>query len=111
MSVDAAVNEILQSIVPGDAPLLASLAQMHVDSQQKSGLDDRTYLLVRFAALVALDAPASSYLVNLSVADAVGISADDVRGVLIALGPVVGSARAMSGAEKALQAIAAAQRG
>jgi hypothetical protein len=45
------------------------------------------------------------------VADAVGISADDVRGVLIALGPVVGSARAMSGAEKAMQAITAAQRG
>ena len=111
MSVDAAVAEILKSIVPGESPLVESLARMQVDTQAQSGLDDRTYLLVRLAALVALDASSTSYLITLSVADAVGLTADDVRGVLIALGPVVGSARAMSGAEKALQAIAAARQG
>ena len=111
MSVDAAVTEILQSIAPGESPLVESLAKMQVDTQERSGLDDRTYLLVRIAALVAMDASATSYLITLSVADAVGITADDVRGVLIALGPVVGSARAMSGAEKAMQAITTAQRG
>jgi hypothetical protein len=110
MSVDAAVREILQSIVPDESPLVESLAQMHVDTQERSGLDDRTYLLVRIAALVAIDASAASYLVNLAVADEVGITADDVRGVLIALGPLVGSARVMSGAEKAMQAIVTARQ-
>ena len=90
MSVDAAVKEILQSIVPGEAPLVESLVRMQVDTQEQSGLDDRTYLLVRIAALVASDASAASYLVNLAAAERVGITADDVRGVLIALGPVVG---------------------
>jgi 4-carboxymuconolactone decarboxylase len=110
MSVDAAVREILQSIVPDESPLVENLARMHVDTQERSGLDDRTYLLVRIAALVAVDASVASYLVNLTVADEVGITAEDVRGVLIALGPLVGSARVMSGAEKAMQAIAEARR-
>jgi 4-carboxymuconolactone decarboxylase len=110
MSVDAAIKEVLQSIVPGESPVVESVARMHAGTQEQSGLDDRTYVLVRIAALVAIDASAASYLVNLTIADDVGITADDVRGVLIALGPVVGSARVLSGAEKALKAIATAQQ-
>ena len=110
MSVDAAVTKILESIVPGEVPLVESLVRMHLDTQEQSGLDDRTYLLVRIAALVATDASAASYLVNLTVADEVGVTAEDVRGVLIALGPLVGSARVLSGAEKAVKAIAAARQ-
>jgi 4-carboxymuconolactone decarboxylase len=110
MSVDAAVTELLQSIVPGDAPLMESLARMHAGTQEQSGLDDRTYLLVRIAALVATDASAASYVVSLTVADDIGVTADDVRGVLIALGPLVGSARVLSGADKALKAIATARQ-
>jgi 4-carboxymuconolactone decarboxylase len=110
MSVDAAIKEILHSIAPGEAPVVESLIRMQVNNQEQSGLDDRTYLLVRIAALVALDASAASYLVNLTVADDVGVTADDVRGVLVALGPVVGSARVLSGADKALKAIASARQ-
>jgi hypothetical protein len=110
MSVDTEVTKLLQSVVPGDTPLLESLVRLHADVQGQSGLDDRTYLLVRMAALVAVDAPATSYLANLTVADQVGVSVEDVRGVLIALGPLLGSARVLSGAEKALTAIAAARQ-
>ena len=109
MTVDAAVTKALESIVPGEAPLVDSLMRMHADVQEQSGLDDRTYLLVRIAALVAIDASTASYLVNLTVADEVGITADDVRGVLIALAPLVGSARVLSGADKALKAVATAR--
>jgi 4-carboxymuconolactone decarboxylase len=110
MSVDAAIKEVLQSIVPGESPVVESIARMHAQNQEQSGLDDRTYVLVRIAALVAIDASVASYLVNLTIAEDVGITADDVRGVLIALGPVVGSARVLSGADKALKAIATAQQ-
>jgi 4-carboxymuconolactone decarboxylase len=110
MSVDTAVTEFLQSIVPGDAPLVESLVRMHAGTQEQSGLDDRTYVLVRIAALVATDASAASYVVNLTVADDIGVTADDVRSVLIALGPLVGSARVLSGADKALKAIATARQ-
>lgn len=110
MSVDTAVTKVLQSIIPGEAPLVESLVRMNADVQAQSGLDDRTYLLVRIAALVATDASAASYLVNLSIADDAGVTADDVRGVLIALAPMVGSPRVLSGAEKALNAIVTAQQ-
>jgi len=110
MSVDAAIKEVLQSIVPGASPVVESIARMHAENQEQSGLDDRTFVLVRIAALVAIDASAASYLINLTIADDVGITADDVRGVLIALGPVVGSARVLSGADKALKAIATARQ-
>jgi hypothetical protein len=66
--------------------------------------------MVRFAALVAADASPASYLVTLTVADEVGVTADDLRGVLIALGPLVGSARVLAGADNALKAIAAARQ-
>ena len=39
-------------------------------------------MLVRIAALVAVDAPPSSYLLNLAAANEVGIDADQVRGCL-----------------------------
>ena len=89
---------------------MESIARMHAETQEQSGLDDRTYVLVRIAALVAIDASVASYLVNLTIAEDVGITADDVRGVLIALGPVVGSARVLSAADKALKAIATARQ-
>jgi 4-carboxymuconolactone decarboxylase len=110
MSVDAAATKLLQEFVPGEAPLVESLVRLHINTQEQSGLDDRTYLLVRFAALVAADASVASYLVNLAVADDIGVTADDIRGVLIALGPLVGTARVVSGAEKSTQAIAAARQ-
>ena len=110
MSVDAEVTKLLKSAIPGDTPVLESLVRLHADVQAQSGLDDRMYLMVRIAALVAIDASATSYLANLTMADEVGITADDVRGVLIALGPLLGSARVLAGAEKALAAIAAARQ-
>jgi 4-carboxymuconolactone decarboxylase len=110
VSVDAAIKDVLQSIVPGESPVVESVARMQAETQQQSGLDDRTYLLVRIAALIAIDASVASYVVNLTIADDVGVTADDVRGVLIALGPVVGSARVLSGADNVLKAMATAQQ-
>jgi 4-carboxymuconolactone decarboxylase len=110
VSVDAAIKDVLQSIVPGESPVVESVARMQAETQQQSGLDDRTYVLVRIAALIAIDASVASYVVNLTIADDVGVTADDVRGVLIALGPVVGGARVLSGADNALKAMATAQQ-
>jgi alkylhydroperoxidase/carboxymuconolactone decarboxylase family protein YurZ len=109
MSVDKLTAEMMQSLA-GDDPIMDTLVRMNLDLQQRSGLDDRTYLLVRLAALVALDAPAASYLVNFAAADEVGITLDDVRGVLIALSPVVGTARTVAATEHATRAINESQR-
>jgi alkylhydroperoxidase/carboxymuconolactone decarboxylase family protein YurZ len=76
-----------------DTPILDLLGKMTADSLAASTLDLETLALVRIAALVAVDAPAVSYLLNLEAAAEVGIDGDRVRGVLAAIAPIVGTAR------------------
>ena len=73
-----------------DTPVLDLLASMTADSIEASTLDAGTLLLVRVAALVAVGAPPVSYALNLEVGANVGLDADDIRGVLTAIAPIVG---------------------
>ena len=62
-------------------------------------------MLVRIAALAAVDAPAVSYLLNLGAASEVGVDAEQVRGVLAAIAPIVGTARIASATGKIADAL------
>ena len=86
-------------------PVLDLLAEMTAASVAASGLDPQTLALVRVAALVAVDAPAVSYLLNLGVAAELGIDGEQVRGVLAAIAPIVGSARVASATGKIVDAL------
>ncbi len=88
-----------------DTPVLDLLAGMNADSLEASSLDPRTLMLVRIAALVAIDAPPVSYLLNLKVAGAADVSAEDVQGVLAAVAPLVGSPRVVASASKMVRAL------
>jgi 4-carboxymuconolactone decarboxylase len=76
-----------------DTPVLDLLGKMTADSLEASSLDERATMLVRIAALVAVDAPPVSYLLNLGVAAESGIDEEQIRGVLTAVAPIVGSTR------------------
>jgi 4-carboxymuconolactone decarboxylase len=76
-----------------DKPVLDLLARMTADSVEVSSLDAQTLMLVRIAALVSVDAPPASYLMNLGMAAEVDIDGEQVRGVLAAVAPIVGTAR------------------
>jgi alkylhydroperoxidase/carboxymuconolactone decarboxylase family protein YurZ len=89
-------EQVLADLAEGEGPILETLAKMQGNTLERSGLDERTYLLVRLASLVAMEAPPASFLLDLAIADEVGIGLDEVRGVLIAVAPVVGSARVVS---------------
>jgi 4-carboxymuconolactone decarboxylase len=92
---------------PADqTPVLDLLAEMTAASVAASSLDAETLALVRVAALVAMDAPAVSYLLNLGAAAELGIDGDQVRGVLAAVAPIVGTARVASATGKIVDAIA-----
>jgi hypothetical protein len=65
-------------------------------------------MLVRIAALVAVDAPPVSYLMNLGVAGDLDIDPDQVRGVLAAVAPIVGTARVAAATGKIVKALAVA---
>jgi alkylhydroperoxidase/carboxymuconolactone decarboxylase family protein YurZ len=89
-----------------DTPVLDLLADMTAASLAASSLDPQTLALVRVAALVALDAPPVSYILNLEAAADLGIDGDQVRGVLAAIAPIVGTARVASATGKIVQALA-----
>ncbi len=88
-----------------ETPVLDLLASMTADSVAASSLDVQTLALVRIAALAAVDAPPVSYLLNLAAASEVGIDPEEVRGVLIAIAPIVGTARVASATGKIVDAL------
>ena len=85
-------------LADGQAGVLEALAQMELGSLERSTLDEETYLLVRLAALVATDADPVAYRVPLG--GQLAVPADKVLATLIAVAPVVGSARVLSAASK-----------
>jgi hypothetical protein len=89
-----------------ETPVLNLLASMTEDSMSASSLDDETFMLVRLAALVAVDAPSVSYLLNLAVAGELNIDADRIRGVLAAVAPIVGTPRVAAATGKIVEALA-----
>ena len=86
-------------------PVLDALVQMNEGIPERSGLDDQTFMLVRIAALASSGAPPESYLLNLGVAADLGLSVEQVQGVLIAIAPVVGGARVAGAANSMAQAL------
>jgi hypothetical protein len=79
-----------------DQPVLDLLARMTADSVEVSSLDPQSLMLVRIAALISVDAPPASYLLNLGVGSDVDIDGEQVRGILAAVAPIVGTARVAS---------------
>ncbi len=75
-----------------NTPVLDTLLQMNEGVLERSGLDGETFMLVRIAALAATGAPPASYLVNLKMAEELGVDPEQVQGVLVAVAPVIGGA-------------------
>src|SRR5579875_3547948 len=94
----------LSGISRGDTPVLEQLLAMNLDSLGRSGLDEKTYFLIRLAALVAMDAAPVSYMINLGMAADAGVTLEEAQGALVAISPLVGSARVASAAGKLLRA-------
>ena len=84
------------SMQTSDTPLLDLITAMTVASLDASTLDAQALMLVRIAALVAVDAPPASYLLNLGAASEVGVDEEQVKGVLAAIAPIVGAPRVVA---------------
>ena len=74
-------------------------------SIERCNLDAREMMLARIAALAAVDAPPASYLLNAGAASDVGITLDDVQGILVAVTPIVGTPRVMAAAGNITRAL------
>jgi alkylhydroperoxidase/carboxymuconolactone decarboxylase family protein YurZ len=74
-------------------------------NREGSGLDARTFALVKIAALVALDAPPASYAWQVGNALAEGVKPDEIVGVLRAVAPQVGGPRVIAAAPEIMLAL------
>ena len=88
-----------------DTPVLDTLADITAASVEHNSLVPRELMLARIAALIAVDAPPASYLANAGAAEDTGVTADDLQGVMIAVAPVVGTARVVSAGGNILRAL------
>ena len=88
-----------------ETPVLDTLADMNTVSIQHNSLAPREAMLARIAALIAVDAPPASYLANEAVASDMGLTAADIQGLMIAVAPVVGTAKVVSAGGKILRSL------
>lgn len=83
-----------------ETPVVDALADITAVSLERSTLVPRELMLARIAALVSVDAPPASYLLNAGTVVDVGVTADDVQGTVIAVAPIVGTPRIVAAGSK-----------
>ncbi|MGW7130475.1 carboxymuconolactone decarboxylase family protein [Streptomyces bobili] len=81
-----------------DTPVLDTLAAMTVDSIERCGMAPDLLVLTRIAALAASDAPPISYAAHIDPAIRAGLTVEQLQDVLVAIAPIVGTARVMTAA-------------
>lgn len=108
-STDMVPEQIFAELADESTPVLDTILQMHLDSLALSSLDERTYHLVRLAALVAVEAPPASYMAQLSMASDSGLTLTDAQGVFVAIAPIVGTPKLTAAAGNILRAFGLAQ--
>ena len=89
----------------GDNPVLDALLEINAVSVERTQLDPASLILVRLAALIAVDAPVSSYLAHIGPAAELGVTLDQAQDVLVAVAPIVGTPRTASAAAKIAEAL------
>lgn len=88
-----------------ETPVLDTLADITTVAVEHNTLSLRELMLVRMAALIAVDAPPASYLAHAQVAEETGVTAEDLQAVMIGVAPVVGTPRIVSAGGKVLRAL------
>jgi alkylhydroperoxidase/carboxymuconolactone decarboxylase family protein YurZ len=89
----------------GDAPVMEALIDINTVSLERTELDPRSLMLVRLAALAAVDAPVASYLLHVGPSADAGLTPADAEDVLVAVAPIVGTPRTASAAAKIVEAL------
>jgi alkylhydroperoxidase/carboxymuconolactone decarboxylase family protein YurZ len=92
------VEEAFRRLTIGDLEFAAAIADRKGREISGTRLDSRTEALLRLGALVALDAPASSYRAVVAAALRAGARLEDLFAVLTAVAGEVGSAKVVAAA-------------
>jgi 4-carboxymuconolactone decarboxylase len=103
--IDDATRETLAGLALGDPELLLEGLELREEWRIKSGLDPRSFALVKIAVLIALDAPPASYLWQVANALDAGATPADLLGVLYAIAPQVGGPKVVAAAPELMVAL------
>jgi len=98
-------HQALIGIAQHDPTVLEELLRARLENQEASGLDPKIYALVNVAALIAMDAAPASYVWQVGLALDAGATPEELLSLLVALNPVVGSARIVAAAPELALAI------
>jgi alkylhydroperoxidase/carboxymuconolactone decarboxylase family protein YurZ len=98
-------HQTLSGLSAGNLDVLEKAVGLRELNRAGSGLDARTFSLVKLAALIALDAPPASYAWQVANALEEGATAEDFIGVLRAVAPQVGGPRVVAAAPEIMVAM------
>ena len=105
VQVDDDTRDALSGLALGDMEVLGEAVELREEARLRTGLDPRSYALVKIAALVALDSPPASYLWQVANALDAGATPKDILGVLRAVAPQVGGPKAVAAAPEIMIAL------
>jgi alkylhydroperoxidase/carboxymuconolactone decarboxylase family protein YurZ len=103
--VGTETHQKLSGISAGNLEVLEEAVGLRELNREGSGLDGRTFALVKIAALIALDAPPASYAWQIANALEEGATPEDLIGVLRAIAPQVGGPRIIAAAPEIMVAM------
>ncbi len=103
--VGAETHQTLAGLSAGNIEVLEEAVGLRDLNRAGSGLDARTFALVKIATLIALDAPPASYAWQIANAIEEGVTAEDFLGVLKAIAPQVGGPRIVAAAPEIMLAM------
>ncbi|MGO9497113.1 MAG: carboxymuconolactone decarboxylase family protein [Solirubrobacteraceae bacterium] len=103
--VGAETHQTLAGLSAGNIDVLEEAMGLRELNRAGSGLDARTFALVKVATLIALDAPPASYAWQIANAVEDGVTAEDFLGVLKAIAPQVGGPKVVAAAPEIMLAM------
>ncbi len=98
-------HDTLAGISSGDFELLETAIGLREGVQEASGLEPKTFALVKIAALIALDAPPASYGWQVANALDEGATPEEILGVLRAVAAQVGMPKIVAAAPEIMLAL------
>jgi 4-carboxymuconolactone decarboxylase len=93
-------EDLLRRVALNDEKVLGNVMTRRVSADSGTELDSRVELLVRLAALLAVEAAAPSLREVVEKATAAGVTTNEIVGVLVCVGPTIGVASMVASASK-----------
>jgi alkylhydroperoxidase/carboxymuconolactone decarboxylase family protein YurZ len=103
--VAADTHQTFLAVSAGDLDALENAIGLRDANREASGLDARSFALVKIAVLIALDAPPASYTWQVANALEEGVTPEEILGVLRAVAPQVGGPRVVAAAPEIMLAL------